>query len=87
MKDSLALCEQFEAEKYDIYLSQMMLDEVGECPEPKRTVLFESLSRISYTKLEIANEVLKVANQITKYRSGTGGYITKIGENHLGLLL
>lgn len=40
------------------------LDEVGECREPKRTVLYEYLSRISYTKLEITDEVLKVANQI-----------------------
>lgn len=52
------------AGKYDIYLSQVTLDEVGECHEPKRMVLFEALSRISYTKLEITNEVLKVANQI-----------------------
>lgn len=57
MKDTLALWKQFEAEKYDIYLSQVTLDEVGECREPKRTTLFEYLSRISYTKLEITNEV------------------------------
>lgn len=35
MKDTLALWKQFEAEKYDIYLSQVTLDEVGECREPK----------------------------------------------------
>ena len=64
MKDTLALWKQFEAKKYDIYLSQVTLDEVGECRAPKRTALFEYLSRISYTKLEITNEVLKVANQI-----------------------
>ena len=55
---------QFEVGKYDICLSQVTLDEVGECREPKRTVLYEYLSRISYTKLEITDEVLKVANQI-----------------------
>ena len=64
MKDTLALWKQFEAEKYDICLSQVTLDEVGECREPKRTVLYEYLSKISYTKLEITDEVLKVANQI-----------------------
>ena len=64
MKDTLALWTQFEVEKYDIYLSQVILDEVGECREPKRMVLYEYLSRISYTKLEITDEVLKVANQI-----------------------
>ena len=64
MKDTLALWTQFEAGEYDICLSQVTLDEVGECREPKRTVLYEYLSRISYTKLEITDEALKVANQI-----------------------
>ena len=64
MKDTLALWAQFEDGKYDICLSQVTLDEVGECREPKRTLLYEYLSRISYTKLEITDEVLKVANQI-----------------------
>lgn len=54
MKDTLALWTQFEDRKYDICLSQVTLDEVGECREPKRTVLYEYLSRISYTKLEIS---------------------------------
>ena len=39
MKDTLALWAQFEVGKYDICLSQVTLDEVGECREPKRTVL------------------------------------------------
>ena len=64
MKDTLALWAQFEVGKYDICLSQVTLDEVGECREPKRTVLYEYLGGISYTKLEITDEVLKVANQI-----------------------
>ena len=64
MKDTLALWTQFEDGKYDICLSQVTLDKVGECREPKKTVLYEYLSRISYTKLEITDEVLKVANRI-----------------------
>lgn len=64
MRDTLALWKQFESERYDIYLSQVTLDEVGECREPKRTVLYEYLSKIHYTKLEITAEVLKVAKQI-----------------------
>ena len=34
------------------------------CREPKRTALFEYLSMIYYTKLEITGEVLGVANQM-----------------------
>lgn len=64
MNDTLILWKQFEAGKYDIYLSQVTLDEVGECHEPKRTALYKYLSKINYTKLEITDEVLHVAEQI-----------------------
>ncbi len=35
MKDTLALWAEFEAGKYEVYLSQVTLDEVGMCCEPK----------------------------------------------------
>ena len=64
MKDTLALWEQFKLGKYDIYLSQITLNELGECPEPKKTVLYEHLNKIDFTKLEVTAETIKVANQI-----------------------
>lgn len=64
MKDTLVLWKQFEDGKYDVCLSQVILDEVGECREPKKSLLYEYLSRISYTKLEITDEILRVAEQI-----------------------
>ena len=64
MKDTLALWEQFELGKYDIYLSQVTLDEVGRCPNPKKNMLFDYLGKINFTKLEITPEVVKVADQI-----------------------
>jgi predicted nucleic acid-binding protein len=64
MKDTMALWEQFEQGIYDIYLSQVTLDELGECPEPKRTKLYKYLSKINYTKLEVTEEVIAVANRI-----------------------
>lgn len=48
MKETVALWKQFEDGKYDICLSQVTLDEVGECREPKKSVLFEYLSKIRY---------------------------------------
>lgn len=64
MRDTQALWRLFEEGRYDICLSQVTLDEVSECPEPKRTVLYEYLSRIFYKKLVITDEVLRIANQI-----------------------
>ena len=64
MKDTLELWKDFVNEKYDIYLSQVTLDEIEKCSEPKRNVLYDYLSDIEYTKLEINAEILELAQKI-----------------------
>lgn len=64
MKDTLALWEQFEAGKYDVYLSQVTLDEIDDCPEPKRTTLYEYLGKIRFTNLQLTQEAVDVAKRI-----------------------
>lgn len=64
MKDTLELWKDFANGKYDIYLSQVTLDEIGKCSEPKRSVLYDYLSDIDYTKLEINEEILELAQKI-----------------------
>ena len=46
MKDTLELWKDFVNGKYDIYLSQVTLDEIEKCSEPKRNVLYDYLSDI-----------------------------------------
>ena len=64
MKDTLELWTDFMNGKYDIYLSQVTLDEIEKCSEPKRNVLYDYLSDIEYTKLEITAEILELAQKI-----------------------
>lgn len=64
MKDTLELWKDFVNRKYDIYLSQITMDEIGKCSEPKRSVLFDYLSDIDYTKLEINKEIMELAQKI-----------------------
>lgn len=64
MKETLDLWKEFIAGKYEIYLSQVTLDEVGKCSEPKRSKLFDYLSDIEYTKLEINTEIVELAQKI-----------------------
>ncbi len=64
MKDTLELWKSFINGKYDIYLSQVTIDEIGKCSEPKRSVLYDYLSDIEYTKLEINEEILELAQKI-----------------------
>lgn len=64
MKDTLELWKDFVKGKYDIYLSQVTIDEIGKCSEPKRSLLYDYLSDIDYTKLEINEEILELAQKI-----------------------
>lgn len=66
MKDTLLLWEQFKQGKYDVCLSKVTLDEVSACPEPKRSLLFDYLSMINYAKLEMTDEMLRVADKIVE---------------------
>lgn len=39
MLNTLNLWEIFKREKYDLYLSTVTLQEIEDCPEPKRSIL------------------------------------------------
>lgn len=64
MKDTLELWKDFVNGKYDVYLSQVTLDEIEKCSESKRNKLYDYLSDIEYTKLEINAEIVELAQKI-----------------------
>lgn len=64
MEDTLVLWKKFEANDFNIYLSQVTLNEVEQCPEPKRSTLYEYLSRIDYEILTIDEEIMELAQKI-----------------------
>jgi predicted nucleic acid-binding protein len=63
MADTLKLWGMFKSGKYDIYLSDVTLNEVNACYEPKRTALFEFLSQIDYTEIAVDDEIDAVAQK------------------------
>ncbi len=64
MADTRQLWEMFKDGKYDVYLSTVTLEEVTNCPEPKRSELREFLEQINYTVLDITDEMETVAHKI-----------------------
>ena len=64
MEDTLELWKDFVNGKYEIYLSQVTIDEIEKCSEPKRSMLYDYLSDIEYTKLEINEEIVELAQKI-----------------------
>ena len=64
MSETLKLWDMFKVGKYDVYLSTVTLQEIDNCPEPKRTELFKHLEEIDYTPIEITEDMSEVAQQL-----------------------
>ena len=64
MADTIQLWEMFKDGKYDVYLSTMTLEEIADCPEPKRSELRKLLQQIDFVTLDISDEMESVAHKI-----------------------
>lgn len=63
MNDTLKLWEEIKQGKYDVYISDVTLDEIMKCHEPKRTLLLQRLNDIEYTLLNVNSEIYDVAQK------------------------
>jgi predicted nucleic acid-binding protein len=66
MADTRLFWEQVKAGDYDVAISRVTLQELEQCAEPKRTVLFRHLNDISYLRIERNNEIEVLAQQFIK---------------------
>lgn len=64
MADTRQLWELFKNEKFDVYLSTVTLEEVSDCPEPKKSKMYEYLEQINYTPIRITDDMTDIAQQI-----------------------
>ena len=64
MADTRQLWEMFKAGKYEVYLSTVTLEEITDCPEPKRSELRKLLQQIDFVTLDITDEMETVAHKI-----------------------
>ena len=70
MEDTQHFWSQLIAGTYDVVLSDVTLLEIEQCSEPKRQELFDFLSKIKYTVIEVccSEDAREIANQIIKQR-------------------
>jgi len=61
--DTRKLWEAIQAGEYEVYISPVVIGEVMDCAEPKRSILLEYLGAIQHTELQKTDEVLELANQ------------------------
>ena len=83
MQQTLELWERFKEGIFDIYLSDLTIDEVNECGDEKREKLFNYLKQIKYTRLSITNISADIASQIIEL--GILREKSRDDANHIGI--
>ena len=62
-EDTRRLWELIKSGEYEVFISPVVIGEVMDCPEPKRTALLEYLGAIQHTELPKTDEVLGLAGK------------------------
>jgi predicted nucleic acid-binding protein len=60
------LWELIESELFEIVISDLVIDEVGDCQEPKRQLMFDLLRKIQYDQTNINDEVENIAEEVIR---------------------
>ena len=62
-EDTRKLWSSIQAGEFEVFLSPVVIFEVGKCSEPKHSILLDYLGAIQYTELQETDEVLELANR------------------------
>lgn len=64
MEQTRKVWEILKTEKYEVIISDLVLAEINECKEPKKSILKEYLAQINYKRVNITEETEEIANEI-----------------------
>ena len=67
MADTLQLWEEIKAGLYEVVISDVTIEEVGRCSEPKYSFLFDKLSELDYIQADETPESLQLARDYIQY--------------------
>ena len=63
MADTKIFWEHVKNGEFDVYISPIVISEVMDCKEPKRSILLAHLGEVSYTELSESDEVIELAQK------------------------
>jgi len=66
MADTIRLWRELAIDKYEIYISDIVTNEIQQCPEPKRSQMLEKMRQIKLNLLHETNEVKELASEYIK---------------------
>ncbi len=64
MKQTQKVWKSLQEGTYDVVLSDLVLAEINECKEPKKSILKKYLEQIQYKRVSITKEMEEVAEEI-----------------------
>lgn len=67
MEETLRLWERFKEGTYEIFISDIVLREISQCPSEKLDVLFRFLDEIDYTVVETDDNTLALAEKFIDF--------------------
>lgn len=67
MEDTLEVWEMFRNKKYDVYISNIVLNEISGCNEEKLNILLEYLNEIEYTVVETDENTVELAEKFIDF--------------------
>lgn len=67
MQDTLKFWEDIKRNKYVVLVSDVTLEELDKCPEPKKTILADFLNEIDFVEVEESEETVALAKDYLKY--------------------
>jgi len=66
MEQTIQFFNEAKKGKYDLFMSPLVIDEILDAPEPKRTDLLQLIKNFKIVNLEITAEVKNLANKYLK---------------------
>jgi predicted nucleic acid-binding protein len=66
MSDTLLLWEDLKANVYDVFISDVTIDEINDCAEPKRSFMLNELKKIPITIIETEKKVEELSQEFIR---------------------
>ena len=67
MKDTLELWEQFRRGRYEVYISDIVLDEISGCNQEKLDILLGYLRQIPYSLVQTDEDTVELAEKFIDF--------------------
>ena len=67
MQDTLKLWDIFKRQRYEVYISDIVLNEIYECNEEKLRILLNYLNQIEYTVIRTDKDTIELAEKFIDF--------------------